>query len=183
MFRRQIKLKPYVGHLRYTRGEAFAATTPRQEVRASRRAVVAVYGYGGTPKRKDDVESTHPSSFWDLARENRERCQRHICAGCTIRADDGRCWRSTERSVPHLGGSAGHRTSAGHAPPRPSRQLAGARDDETAPHMVYLMMYQDKPPHIRGMGTVSGVTPCATMNASTWSQKNWLTAGGAPQPS
>ena len=37
-----------------------------------------------------------------LARENRERYQRHSCAECTIRGDDGRCWRSTERGVPHV---------------------------------------------------------------------------------
>ena len=119
-----------------------------------------------------------------LARENRERYQRHSCAECTIRGDDGRCWRSTERGVPHV-----EAQRAGTTQPDRGCRIHRQEPRRTA-HMVYLdsshvmlPMYHDKPPHIRGMGTVSGVTPCATMNASTWSQKNWLTAGGAPQPS
>ena len=123
-----------------------------------------------------------------LARENRERYQRHSCAECTIRGDDGRCWRSTERSVPHV-----EAQRAGTTQPDAGidTNRAGPRPPDLTSHITWIMvylgsshvMYHDKLPHIRGMGTVSGVTPCATMNASTWSQKHWLTAGGAPQPS
>ncbi len=37
--------------------------------------------------------------------------------------------------------------------------------------------------YMRGMGTLSGVMPWSRMNASVWSQKYWLIAGGPPHPS